>query len=101
MQKYNNLKHQLFEKSTQLTYAEKLKKEAEQERDELRVEYIKVQQRARHYEVQFEQNLKPQFDAKQQEVAQQKEQIEALQLEVAQLRAQKGENFCKLQGWSE
>ena len=118
VQKYNALKSQLFAKQVQLEYVEGLRKETEQRCeqrcDEARVDCIKAQQQrdealqqrdearqhARHYEVQFQQNLKPQFDAKEQENVQQKEQIEALKREVAQLREQLGEMFCGLQGWS-
>ena len=81
-----DLKNQLATVQANLTYAERLKKEADQQCAEARVECTKAQQIARHYEVQFSQNLKPQY--------------EALQRENAQLREQLGESLCGLQGWS-
>ena len=80
-----DLKNQLATVQANLAYAERLKKEADQQCAEARVESAKAQQIARHYEVQFSQNLKPQF--------------EALQRENAQLREQLGENLCECQGW--
>ena len=75
-----DLKSQLTTVQANLAYAERLKKEADQQCAEARVECNKAQQVARHYEVQFSQNLKPQF--------------EALQRENAQLREQLGESIC-------
>ena len=80
-----DLKNQLTTVQANLAYAERLKKEADQLCAEARVECTKAQQIARHYEVQFSQNLKPQF--------------EALQRENAQLREQLGESLCGFQGW--
>ena len=72
--KYNNVKTHLFTAQAQLMYVENLKKEAEQRCVDTLVELTKAQQqrdeaqlRARRYEVQFEQNLKPQFEATQRE----------------------------------
>ena len=81
-----DLKNQLATVQANLTYAERLKKEADQQCAEARVECTNAQQIARHYEVQFSQNLKPQF--------------EALQRENAQLREQLGESLCECRGGS-
>eukprot|EP00891_Asterochloris_glomerata_P004250 jgi/Astpho2/4250/fgenesh1_pg.00064_%23_54_t len=72
-----DLKSQLTTVQANLAYAERLKKEADQQCAEARVECNKAQQVARHYEVQFSQNLKPQFEALQRENAQLREQLGA------------------------